>query len=74
MELHGYVGRLFTEDPGYTSSWGNSQSFWPTPDSFSHMLHDAGFRVIAAIEPWYMSDRTFFMVLPGSAEQGGSSH
>jgi len=72
VKLHGYVGRLFTEDPGYTSSWGNSQSFWPTPDSFSHMLEDAGFRVIAAIEPWYMSDRTFFLVLPGSAEQGGS--
>ena len=64
VELHGYSGRWFEEIEGHASSWRNERSFWPTPDSFLRMLEDAGFRLMTAVEPWYLPDRTFFLALP----------
>ena len=64
VEMRGFRGRLYGEGVGLKSSWGNSQSFWPTPESFQRMLEEAGFGVVATVEPWYLPDRTFFLTLP----------
>jgi SAM-dependent methyltransferase len=64
VELDGYRGRIFGEEEGYASSWGNASSFWPEPDSFYKMLDDMGYDVVATVEPWYQPDRTFFLALP----------
>jgi SAM-dependent methyltransferase len=70
IEARGFRGRLYGEGAGLKSSWGNSQSFWPTPDSFHQMLTDSGFDVILVVEPWYLPDRTFFLALP---KRGGGA-
>jgi SAM-dependent methyltransferase len=63
--FEGYEGRLFYEELQYaTASWENEYSFWPTPASFYRMLGEAGYGVVLATEPWYQSDRTFFLALP----------
>ena len=67
VELQGYTGRVYHEGTGLLSSWGNPQSFWPTPDSFHKMLDQAGYNPVLAVEPWYLPDRTFFLALPGSS-------
>jgi predicted RNA methylase len=67
VEELGYTGRLYQEGTGLRSSWGNRQSFWPTPDSFHRMLESAGYDLVMTIEPWYQPDRTFFLALPGSS-------
>ena len=67
VELQGYTGRVYHEGTGLLSSWGNQQSFWPTPDSFHKMLGQAGYNLVLAVEPWYLPDRTFFLALPGSS-------
>lgn len=64
IEALGFNGRLYGEGVGLKSSWGNSQSFWPTPESFYRMLADAGYDVVLTVEPWYLPDRTFFLGLP----------
>ncbi len=66
VEQQGYTGRLYHEGMGLRSSWGNPQSFWPTPDSFHRMLGQAGYDIVLAVEPWYLPDRTFFLALDGS--------
>jgi SAM-dependent methyltransferase len=61
-----YEGRLFYEEQQYaTASWENEHSFWPTTECFYKMLNDAGYSVVLASEPWYQSDRTFWLALPG---------
>ncbi|MDF2731121.1 MAG: hypothetical protein K0T01_2911 [Acidimicrobiia bacterium] len=65
VEELGFTGRLYQEGTGLLSSWGNPQSFWPTPDSFHKMLDQAGYNLVLAVEPWYLPDRTFFLALPG---------
>jgi hypothetical protein len=67
VEQQGYTGRLYHEGTGLRSSWGNPQSFWPTPDSFHRMLGQAGYDLVLAVEPWYLPDRTFFLALTGSS-------
>jgi predicted RNA methylase len=64
IEQQGYTGRLYHEGTGLRSSWGNPQSFWPTPESFHRMLEKAGYDFVLAVEPWYEPDRTFFLALP----------
>jgi SAM-dependent methyltransferase len=64
--FEGYEGRLFFEELRYpTASWENEYSFWPTPEAFYRMLNEAGYQVVLTSEPWYQSDRTFFLALPG---------
>jgi len=58
-----YQGRTYREPGHLTSSWGNAESFWPTLASFHKMLGESGFTVLT-LEPWIMSDRTFFLALP----------
>lgn len=62
---NGYEGRFYAEPELLTSSFGNSESFWPTPDSFHRLLTDSGFSTILTAEPWVVPDRTFFLALPG---------
>jgi hypothetical protein len=64
VEEEGYKGRIYGEGTGLRSSWGNPQSFWPTPESFHRMMKDAGYELVLAVEPWYEPDRTFFLALP----------
>lgn len=64
VTLGDFEGRLYREPGRLTSSWGNSESFWPTLASFHKMLSENGFTVLT-LEPWLMSDRTFFLALPG---------
>jgi len=68
VEQMGFTGRLYHEGTGLLSSWGNPQSFWPTPDSFLLMLDQAGYDLVVAVEPWYMPDRTFVLALPPTAQ------
>jgi SAM-dependent methyltransferase len=67
-KVRGYVGRWLVEQEGLTNSWGNPKSFWPDPSSFLRMLKDAGYDVVATIEPWYLPDRTFFLALPAQRD------
>jgi len=69
VQHQGYTGHLYQEGTGLLSSWGNSQSFWPTPESFHQMLDGAGYNFVLAVEPWYMPDRTFFLALPKSLKR-----
>ena len=68
VEQMGFTGRLYHEGTGLRSSWGNPQSFWPTPESFHRMLGQAGYDTVVAVEPWYLPDRTFFVALPLTAQ------
>ena len=45
------------------SAWGNSSSFWPTPDALRQMLDDRGWEVFT-LTPFYLSTRTFFLCQP----------
>lgn len=63
VNIGGFEGRYYLEPGRLTSSWGNPESFWPTLSSFHHMLGENGFTVLT-LEPWIMSDRTFFLALP----------
>jgi hypothetical protein len=58
-----YEGRLYREPGITTSSWGNPESFWPTLDSFHRMLGEHGYQTVLTVEPWIISDRTFFLAL-----------
>jgi predicted RNA methylase len=60
----GYRGRLYHEGEGLLSSWGNPQSFWPTPRSFHKMLKAAGYDVVLGVVPRYLPDRNFFLAFP----------
>jgi len=60
----GYEGRLYREPGRATSSWANSESFWPTLASFQRMLVERGYSTILTAEPWITGDRTFFVALP----------
>lgn len=66
MTIRGYEGRLFREGDAKspTASWGNEESFWPTPEVFYRMLAASGYRSVLAATPWYQPDRTFFLCLP----------
>ena len=61
VQDQGYKGRLYREPGLTTSSWGNTQSFWPTKESLYLMLGNVGYDVILAVEPWITNDRTFFL-------------
>lgn len=66
VTINGYTGRMFVEETQYaTASWGNRQSFWATVPDFHRMLNENGYPTILTVEPWYQSDRTFFLALPG---------
>ncbi len=69
--VDGYEGRIYHE-PGSTleelaqvptASFGNPESFWPTREALVRMLHEAGFKTVLALEPSYLSDRTFYLCL-----------
>lgn len=62
----GYRGRLYSEEGiqnDSRSSFGNLQSFWPTPKALARMLNERGWEVFAA-QPYYQPSRTFFLCLP----------
>jgi hypothetical protein len=67
----GYDGRRYSEpkaklknSPGAArSAWGNSSSFWATPDALRQMLDDRGWDVYT-LTPFYLSTRTFFLCQP----------
>jgi hypothetical protein len=61
----GYEGRLYQEPRALTSAWRNTESFWPTLESFHRMLREAGYTSVLTLEPWILGDRTFFLALPG---------
>lgn len=61
---NGFEGRLYQEPGKTTSSWLNSDSFWPTPAAFYSMLQAHDYTTILTLEPWLESDRTFFVALP----------
>ncbi|MFD1824937.1 class I SAM-dependent methyltransferase [Mumia zhuanghuii] len=64
--LRGYTGRLYSEEGLQhkpTASWGNDQSFWPTPRALRRMLHERGWNVLTQT-PYYMPTRTFFLCMP----------
>lgn len=64
VTVQGYSGRLYKEPNRVTSSWGNTESFWPTLQSFHEMLAQCGFGTVLTLEPWIVGDRTFFLALP----------
>jgi 2-polyprenyl-3-methyl-5-hydroxy-6-metoxy-1,4-benzoquinol methylase len=71
VRQRGYDGRRYSEpkanlknSPGAArSAWGNSSSFWPTPDALRQMLEDRGWDVFT-LTPFYLSTRTFFLCQP----------
>jgi len=71
----GYDGRRYSEpkaklknSPGAArSAWGNSSSFWATPDALRQMLDDRGWDVYT-LTPFYLSTRTFFLCQPRCRE------
>lgn len=67
VTVGGYRGQLFRERDATSprASWGNEESFWPTPRAFYRMLRKNGYRSVWAATPWYQPDRTFFLCLPG---------
>jgi SAM-dependent methyltransferase len=65
--VDGYEGRWYSEPGAVTSSWGNPKSFWPTHEAFLRMLELAGYDLVMAVEPWLISDRTFFVALSRAA-------
>lgn len=69
----GYRGRLYQERnlAAPTSSWENTESFWPTPRALQRMLGERGY-VVLTVTPWYRTSRTFFLCLP-AAEAGEQS-
>jgi SAM-dependent methyltransferase len=72
VELHGYVGRLYTEPDQAANSpaaWGNDQSFWPRTRDLYKMLDAQNYDVLTAT-PWYLPSRTFFLCLPREARTG----
>ncbi|MDQ3782617.1 MAG: class I SAM-dependent methyltransferase [Actinomycetota bacterium] len=66
MTIRGYEGQLFREGDATspTASWGNEESFWPTPEAFYRMLGESRYRSVLAATPWYQPDRTFFLCIP----------
>lgn len=66
VKPRGYQGRLFREGgrSSPTASWGNEESFWPTPGAFYRMLDEHGYAPVLTATPWYQPDRTFFLCLP----------
>ena len=71
VRQRGYDGRRYSEpkaklknSPGAArSAWGNSSSFWPTPDALRQMLDDRGWEVYT-LTPFYLPTRTFFLCQP----------
>jgi hypothetical protein len=64
VDAGAYRGVWFREGDFATSSFGNPESFWPTPESLYEMLHDCGFPLVLTATPWHRTDRTFFVALP----------
>ncbi len=66
VTVGGYSGRLFHEasQERPTASWGNEDSFWATVPEFYRMLADHGYTSVFEANPWYRTDRTFFLCLP----------
>lgn len=67
VEERGYSGRYYAEKGWQrraTASWNNTESFWPTPESFYRMLAEHGYPAVFAGTPWVTTDRTFFLCLP----------
>jgi SAM-dependent methyltransferase len=46
------------------ASWGNAQSFWHTPESFSRLVSDHGYPITLNADPWVSPDRRFSLSLP----------
>ena len=62
----GYSGRLYSEadkQQHATASWGNLDSFWPTPATLRRMLDERGWDVYT-LTPYYLPTRTFFLCQP----------
>jgi hypothetical protein len=62
--VRGYSGRFYAEPNRLTSAWGNSESFWPTPESFHAMLRQHGYGVVTAAEPAITPSRRFYLAIP----------
>ena len=71
VRQRGYEGRRYSEPKAKLenspsaarSAWGNSSSFWATPDALRQMFDDRGWDVYT-LTPFYLSTRTFFLCQP----------
>jgi hypothetical protein len=57
-----YSGRLYSESgkaAQATASWGNTRSFWPTPESLERQLNQAGYDVMERLLPPVAPDRDY---------------
>ncbi len=66
VNARGYRGRYYSEreiQHVSTASFGNLESFWPSPRALYRMLNERGYDVFAA-HPYYVRSRTFFLCLP----------
>ncbi len=69
VRQRGYDGQLYAEPDTVNSAgarrsaWGNSSSFWATPDSLRQMLEERGWDVYT-LTPYYLPTRTFFLCQP----------
>lgn len=69
VQQQGYSGRLYSEankQHRATASWGNLDSFWPTPAALRQMLQERGWDVYT-LTPYYIPTRTFFLCQPRAA-------
>lgn len=78
-EEGGYPGAYYvetgdTEERRNTitqASWGNARSFWPTEESLIRMLREAGFSLVAPVQPGHRRDRTFYVCYPPESRSVG---
>ena len=66
VRQRGYSGRLYSEankQDRPTASWGNLDSFWPTPAALRRMLEERDWDVYT-LTPYYLPTRTFFLCQP----------
>lgn len=61
-----YEGVWYREGPATDplASWGNEQSFWPTPASLLRLLHAHHYTTVLEADPWVSPDRRFYLALP----------
>jgi hypothetical protein len=59
-----HEGRLYSESGNAsqaTASWGNTSSFWPTPQTLQHQLADAGYDLVRRLLPPVAPDREYLV-------------
>jgi hypothetical protein len=69
-----HSGRLYSESGQVgqaTASWGNTQSFWPTPDSLERQFREAGYDLMERLLPPVAPDREYLVAqaLDGECRQ-----